>query len=206
MEDYFYIILLVIWLVVSIVKRSNKARAKMAQPKAQPDATTSMPKETQLEELLEDFFGSGKKKKQEAAVEKTPAAIEMTEEYDESGPEYGSREVAGRQSNREYGYQSWMSEAQRAFNEQREDVPELTSSMPEYTGFDMPETKGAKMQAGLENIVSIDDLIKSNAAKDALEQARAEMEYQEKGVGSEIPEFDVRKAVIFSEILNRKYT
>lgn len=63
MEDFVYIILLVAWVIISLYKRNAKAKQQReaGQPKARPHETTALPKETSMEEMLEEFFGGGKK-------------------------------------------------------------------------------------------------------------------------------------------------
>lgn len=206
MEEFFYIILLVVWLVVSIYKRNAKAKGQPGKPKSQPDATTSLPREADLEEMLEDLFGGGKKKKAgPVAEEDVLTEAEVVNDYQEVVSEQGSREETVYQADSEPAYQSWESKAQRAYNEGQEAAKEFALPEPAYESFYKEQAREAESYVAAEKAASVEDLIRSHAAKDAMEQARAEMEYGG-GPSGDIPEFDLRTAVIFSEILNRKYT
>jgi hypothetical protein len=52
---------------------------------------------------------------------------------------------------------------------------------------------------------TLEDLLKANALEDARQQAALEMQEGYAGQGVAI-DFDIREAVIYSEILNRKYS
>lgn len=52
---------------------------------------------------------------------------------------------------------------------------------------------------------TIDELIRANAAEEARQQAIAEL-MEVDAENKDVPEFDLRTAVIFSEIINRKYS
>lgn len=197
MEEFFYIILLVIWLVVSYFQRQKKAREKAgrAKPDAQPEPATAPPKEVDMEELLEEFFGGGKKKKPAGEpVEKAEADHERRREVAE--PARREREPA---------WQPWESQAQQSYNEKKEARQEetLLSGYDEFKGTEGVEDDFEFTTEG--KVETIEDLIRSHAVQDAREQAISEAKYRELA-GEEVPEFDLRTAVIFSEILNRKYT
>lgn len=204
MEEFFYIILLVIWLAISLYKRSARAKGQAAKPKSQPDASTTLPKGAELEEMLEDFFGGGKKKP--APVdEEVLSEAEVVYDYEEMVSEQGSRKEPVLRDQPEPAYQAWESRAQRAYNEEQEEKQEDTYAEPAYEPFYKDQGLDAESFIAMEKAASVEDLIRSHAAKDAREQARAEMEYGG-GLAGDLPDFDLRTAVIFSEILNRKYT
>ena len=207
MEEYFYIILLIIWLVVSLYKRNAKSKQQAPQPRQQPEGTTAMPKETDLEQMLEDFFGGGKKSGKpqvETDDEEVPAVtyepVSVEDDYD--------RAPAMRESShtdREPAYQAWESKAQRSYDDKKRKPSEPEYAQPQYESFykdnDSQDYSGPTEMG---KVASVDELIRSHAAKDAMEQAKAEMAYGS-GLSDDIPEFDLRTAVIFSEILNKKY-
>jgi hypothetical protein len=197
MEEFFYIILLIIWLAVSYFQKQKKAREKAAAPKpdVQQEPSTAPPKEVDMEELLEEFFGGGKKA--------TPGAEghSGTEEAREYTPEVMESDRQERQP----GYQSWESQAQQSYNDKKESRQEetLTQGYGEFKGTEGVEDDFEFAAEG--KVETIEDLIRTHAAQDAREQAIAEEKYQtERQEG--VPEFDLRTAVIFSEILNKKYT
>jgi aconitase A len=177
MEDIIYVVLIIVWLLVSFLKRKPKTQ-KPAQKRTEP-STGSEPipaEEVNMEDMLEEFFGSKKKKKEE------PVKTE---------PIYETRE---RREQADYPYRKEVSKNQ--VEEQMQPVYENYSGKEEVSD-DFEFTSEGKIQ-------TIDDLINQHKAKEAIELARAEEEY---GTGSDdIPDFDLRTAVIFSEILNKKYS
>jgi hypothetical protein len=179
MEEFFYIILLVIWLVISLFKRKGQQGAKPGQPKPQQQPEPASEPGKNIEDLLEEFFGGGEKKPETDTAESeetvsAPAAHE---------PRTG-RPV------QEYYYEDTQGELQEA----------------EFEDFSGKNAVSDDFEFSAEGKVeTIEDLIKSHAAKDARLQAEEEAAYGAEGKSS-IPEFDLRTAVIYSEILNRKYT
>ena len=189
MEDFMYIVLLIAWVVISLYKRSAKAKQRSqqsqqsqpAQPKARPIETTALPTETSMEDMLEEFFGGGKKKpvpevEETSYAEEAAAVQEYVLEYE--SPSY--------------------EQTQKALIPEGYEEPEYKSFFQDNTADDHAD------YAEVGKIASVEELIRSHAAKDAMEQARSEMEYGG-GQQSDIPEFDLRTAVLFSEILNKKY-
>jgi hypothetical protein len=212
MEEFFYIVLLVIWLIVSLYKRNAKVKQQKEAGKqqAQPEATTALPKELDLEDMLEEFFGGGKKKQPEVVLDADEMSSQesYTYESEQSIPVESDRQ----QTASEPAYQSWESKAQRSYNEEKQSYNEdrqleiaETYAEPEYKSFyaDLADDHASFTEVG--KLASIEELIKTHAAKDAMEQARAEMAYGS-GEGHDLPEFDLRTAVVFSEILNKKYS
>jgi len=177
MEDIIYVVLIIVWLLVSFLKRKPKTQ-KSPQKQTEPSAGSKpIPaEEVNMEDMLEEFFGSKKKKKEEPV---------------KSEPVYETRE---RREQADYPYRKDVSEKQ--VEEKMQPVYENYGGREEVLD-DFEFTPEGKIQ-------TIDDLIKQHKAKEAIELARAEEEY---GSGSDdIPEFDLRTAVIFSEILNKKYS
>jgi hypothetical protein len=205
MEEYFYIILLVVWLIVSLYKRSAKSKQQASKPRQQPDSTTSLPKETDLEQMLEDFFGGGKKTSEtqlETDVEEVPSVTyeSLEDDYDRVPP---MKETP--HTDREPAYQAWESKAQQRYDDKKRKPSEPEYAEPQYESF--YKDTDSQNYSGLTEmgkVASVDELIRSHAAKDAMEQAKAEMAYGS-GLSEDIPEFDLRTAVIFSEILTKKY-
>jgi hypothetical protein len=194
MEEYFYIILLIIWVVVSLFKK-NKAKQKQAapQPKSQESQAEPAGDEIDLEQMLEEYLGGGTKKPRPAPVE--------SRQHDNN-----------RDEKREYSDQR-RDDTQPVYASQ-DDIPRSVygeDSMPEdmddmYQGYQ--EELGVKEDFEFSaegEVQTIEDLIRSHARKDALLQAQAEMEERRMEAEGELPPFDLRTAVVFSEILNRKY-
>lgn len=174
MEEYVYIILVVIWLLVSILRRKPKKDATRGKPQTAPQEETGAPaeKEISMEEMLEEFLGGGKKKPGETSRDKP---------VDE--PVYDAPE--------------------------RREVKTTTYRTPEKQETAYEEFEGEAVAedhafTSEGKIKTIDELIESHKKEEALRLAR---EQEEAGIepAEGIPEFDLRNAVIFSEILNRKY-
>jgi len=174
MEEYVYIILVVIWLLVSILRRRPKKDATKGKPQPVPQEKTSAPaeKEMSMEEMLEEFLGSGKKKPKE------PTHKKPVDEPVYDAPE--RREV------KTTAYQT--PEKQEA-------------AFEEFEGEAVAEDHTFVSEG---KIKTIDELIELHKKEEALRLA-----WEQEEAGNEpaegIPEFDLRNAVIFSEILNRKY-
>ncbi len=174
MEEYVYIILVVIWLLVSILRRRPKKDATKSKPQTAPQEKTSAPaeKDMSMEEMLEEFLGGGKKKSRETSRDKP---------VDE--PVYNAPE---RREVKTTAYQT---------PEKQE------TAFEEFEGETVAEDHAFVSEG---KIKTIDELIESHKKEEALRLAR---EQEEAGIepAEGIPEFDLRSAVIFSEILNRKY-
>ncbi len=175
MEDLIYIVLIVVWLLVSFLRRKPKTQ-KPSQKQAEP-ATGSEPspaKEVNMEEMLEDFFGTKKKKEEPVKTEPVYETRERREQSD-----YTDR--------RQHKAEPVKTQMEPAFEE---------FSGKTVVSDDFEFASDGKIQ-------TIDDLIRQHRAKEAAELALAEEKYGSSA--SDIPEFDLRTAVIFSEILNKKY-
>ena len=187
MEEFFYLILIIIWLLVSYFQRQKKAREKAAsRPGTQQEPAPARPQEVDLEDLLEDFLG-GKKKQQPIP-----------------GPEPQMQEEAVLDSDEGRNYESWESQAQKDYDRSERGSGEYgqAAALEEYKGTSGVDDDFEFSTEG--KVETIEDVIRSHAAQDAREQALAEEKYEGQA-HKEIPEFDLRTAVIFSEILNKKY-
>ncbi len=194
MEELIYIVLVVIWLLVSFLRRKPKGSkpAEKPKPASQEETAPSGGDEVNMEEMLEDFFGGGKKKKEEKQPEKEPVyeAGERRERRDRYGHEdRREREWSERQlADKEHSPVDEQEKGEGAFEE-----------FEGQTGVseDFEFVSDGKVQ-------TIEELIQSHKKEEAMRLAMEEedADYQS---SEEIPEFDLRTAVIFSEILNRKY-
>lgn len=191
MEDFVYIILIVIWLLVSFLKRKPKEDRKTSQPASRPEPSSGDQKEVTVEDMLEEFFGTDTKSKERKQVEPVFDASERKRDDD---------------------YERLEDRREKELLEQRDDTPmwgqedskkKKDPRIQEHEGKsavskDFEFTSEKKQQ-------TIDELIASHKREEALRAAQEEVD-DEAGIGLEgIPDFDLRNAVIFSEILNRKY-
>ena len=194
MEDFVYIILVIVWLLVSFLRRKPKKDqpAKKPVPAEKQGSEPAAEGEVSMEEMLEEFFGGGKKKKKNQPVPKEEPVYEAadrtrrTETYerderwgsdkrDRRRPEpaaYGKEEVVQDEAIREFEGQSGVSD-------------------------DFEFSTEGKIQ-------TIDELIESHKKEEALRLALEE-DVSLEGPHGAFPDFDLRTAVVFSEILNRKY-
>ncbi len=176
MEDFVYIILVIAWLVISIMKRKPKGDSPAKpRPASQPEPTNA-PKPIDLEEMLQDFFG----KKAEPVPEPAPQPVRdqtaIERSYEQQEKKYSS------------------------FDDDYLDMPE-----PVFEEFTGQEAVAEEYKFTTEiREQTIDDLIRLNAAEDA--RLHAAQLAEENAERSDLPDFDVRTAVVFSEILNRKYS
>jgi hypothetical protein len=178
MEEYIYIILVIAWLAISFFKKKPKTGAPAKnRPEPRPE-TTQQPKPIELEEMLQDFFGT---KKEEKAPEPEPQLVR----------EQTALERSFEQHNEEY--RSFDAEIEPVQNATFKDHVALDAVSDEYQF--STEVRAAQ---------TIDELIKANAAEEARIQADEEASgFALEGEG--LPDFNVRSAIIFSEIINRKY-
>lgn len=194
MEEFFYIILLIIWVVVSVFKK-NKAKQNKAAPQTRKQEPQAEPadNELDLEEILGEFLGGGSSKPKPAPVDTHKRADNQEKaEEDESEsrhsqqPEYATYDQVPRSV---YGEESMQ-----------EDMDQMYQDYQEELGVKEDFEFSAEGE-----VQTIEDLIRSHARKDAQLQAQAEMEERRQEAEGELPPFDLRTAVVFSEILNRKY-
>ncbi|MFW6351383.1 MAG: hypothetical protein ACOC2E_03265, partial [Bacteroidota bacterium] len=73
MEDFFYIILAIVWLVISIIggkkKKQQSAPKATGQQPAAPEPQEQTQEPVDLEDMLEEFFQGESKKKKEKQVQ-----------------------------------------------------------------------------------------------------------------------------------------
>ncbi len=172
MEDFVYIILIIVWLLVSFLRRKPKTQKPYKKPEPSTEAEPVPAEEVNMEDMLEEFFGTKKKKEEKREAEEQVF------------------------QNRER--QSYPERFDTSKSEQR--IPE--PAFEDYSGKSGVSDDFEFSTEG--KIQTIDDLIKSHKTKEAMELAKAEAAYGT-GLSDDIPEFDLRTAVIFSEILNKKY-
>jgi len=175
MEDFVYIILVIAWLVISLMRRRSKNEAQGKARPAPPPETTAQPREVNLEEMLQEFFGSKKEEQPKPEPVREPTAIERS--FEKQDKEYSS------------------------FDSDFEAMPEPV--FEEYTGLDaVNDTYQFSTEVRDQ---TIEEIIRANAAEEARQMAAAEL-LEVTADGRELPEFDLRSAIIFSEIINRKYS
>ncbi|MEE4176848.1 MAG: hypothetical protein V2I46_04995 [Bacteroides sp.] len=177
MEDFVYIILVIAWLVVSIMKRKSKNQAPAKPTPASRPQQASPPREFDLEEALKEMFGGKPASKPEPAPEPVAQRAPAETVFENQEPEYES-----------------MAEELSTYQEPVYQTIKAPGSVPEEYQFST-EVRDQ----------TIEDLIRANAAEEARLQAAEEMLEAEALRAADI-DFDARKAVIFSEIINRKYS
>lgn len=179
MEDFIYIILGIVWLVISILGGKKKKQAQQSQPsQPQPYEQPRQPKQEQseIEDMLEEFFGTGNK-----TQKSEPAPETMYEKEQQS-------------------YQQVETPA--------ESLETLEDN--EYKRYETKYSVGKDYEFSAEGkIETLEDLI--NQYKMSDQQIQEEEERLsvvdldlEEAVRNSI-DFDARKAIIYSEIINRKY-
>ena len=212
MEELIYIVLIVVWLLVSFLKRKPKKgdQAGKQQPSTQGEEAAPA-EEMDMEDVLEDFFGGGKKKKEKEAQPAGEPVYETKErsyrpEKEEKGrwddtrqereSPFRERESAGR----ERGSSGW---------EQYESRDE--SYRKDYERYEGASAEASKIEdeaasaASVNKVQTIEELIRSHKKEEALRRAREEDSDGGDTPSDEVPDFDLRQAVIFSEILHKKY-
>lgn len=192
MEDFLYIILAIVWLVISVI--GGKKKKKQAQEQPQPHRSQPQPiereeptskKESEFEDLLDDFFGSDSPKTKEqpqpeSAPQRAPQPA-YTEErsYDD-----------GKSSDYRFGGEQKAEEVEKFEGVQAiEDDFEFTAEGKVETLEDLIKKHQEREQKILEEDAKIDVV-----------------ELDEAVIPVDEFEFDVRKAIIYSEIINRKYS
>lgn len=177
MEDLIYIVLIIVWLLVSFLRR--KPKTQKTPQKQTESAAGSEPllaeEEVNMEDMLEEFFGTKKKKKEEPV--KPDPIFESAEKRHQADYNDGRQHTV-----------------------RRKEEP-MKPAYEQYSGKTVVSDDFEFASDG--KVQTIDELIKAHKAKEAAELALAEEKYGT--VDSDIPEFDLRTAVIFSEILNKKY-
>ncbi len=194
MEELIYIVLIVIWLLVSFLKRKPRSgKSADSQQPAQGEAAPADDKEANVEDMLEEFFGTEAKKEKPQKPE----------------PVFNA---SGRDAQKDDGYERLEDVREKDLRDQRDETPmwgheekkkKKDPRTKQYTGkggaSESVESPSGKKQQ------TIEELIASHKQEEARRAAREEG-YDKAGTGlAGIPDFDLRTAVIFSEILNRKY-
>jgi len=204
MEQFTPIILLILWLIVSFLNNRKKQATPPARPVARPE-TTSRPQETDLEEMLKDVFGKKEEPTQEArpVVAEKPKAPEffepVAEMQEDSFPQrtYKERELTSIEQAFEQSGQDYQS-----FETAETILPEAT--FEQHEGLETLENE-YQFFADSTNLASLED---AQAILDkAREMPAEEMELiQEEFEQLPFREFNAQDAVVFSEIINRKYS
>jgi hypothetical protein len=197
MEDYVYIILAVVWLLISILgnKKRKAQQQQQQQPKQeqksfdeqrpQPVSKPQPIEPSEFEVLLDDFFGDGTKSKKPEPKPEPEAEKEEKHVFSD-----------------EYTFQGRKGEEYNV----KEEIP--SSELEKYEGkLAIDDDYEFSAEASLE---SIEDYIKSYDDQDRIAEERDSQLVvvdldEEYGISSDL-EFDGRKAIIYSEIINRRYT
>ncbi len=204
MEELIYIVLIVVWLLVSFLKRKPKKGEQAGKQKPSTQGEEAAPaEEMDMEDLLEEFFGGGKKKKEkqdkpagEPVYEARETADRPQREstiWDRESPSR-ERESAGRESEAP-GWEQYDS---------REESPRKSYEKYEGASAETPAMKKDEAPS-VDKVQTIEELIRSHKKEEAMRQAMEEDEETDDRQSGEMAEFDLRQAVIFSEILNRKH-
>jgi FtsZ-interacting cell division protein ZipA len=192
MEDLVYIILGIIWLIVSVVGGLKKKQAQKGnQPHAKPYEEPTVEPETpiEIEDMLEEFFGTNKKTQQ-----KQPETT------------YNQEEVTYQQEETTYQQPEYSFEREEMKHESYETIE--PHDHPRY------ETKYAVGKdyefSGQGPVESMEDVIRQYQKSDEKaeeEHARLAIEdIDTQDIISGDFVFDGRQAIIYAEIINRKYT
>ncbi len=185
MEDFIYILLAIVWLVVSIIGGRKKKLAQQAKnnPQTREVETYNTPTPTaksEIEDMLEEFFGTGTSKPTPAPA-RQPEPVLTDEEYTP--------------------FQDY-----KPITESLETIEE-----PQYRDYQGVFTVSEDYNFSAESKnESMDELIRSYELSDQLaheESAKLAVEdiHGTQGIMAGF-EFEARKAIIYSEILNRKYS
>lgn len=193
MEDVVYIILAIVWLAISILGGKKKKKQRQSSP--QPDIsepqpieaeTTTTGKKSDFEDMLEDFFGSGSEKSKAKPV---PEPV-----YEEDDYEKGNRS---------------------AFDQPKRDKGGSIKSAPwTYMSEDKKKEFEGEVEEDFEftaegKVETLEDLIKSYERTDKkTEEEDAKLAVVDLDGGAPAIsglDFDARKAIIYAEIINRKY-
>lgn len=183
MEDFVYIILAIIWIVVGIIGKANKKKTTQSQPKSQPREATSTEQETssqpktEVETIFEDLFGESKTQ---------PAETAETIQESKSEPAYKSME--------DYKFEH-EKEKENNIYEQHPEGQEIDENF---------EFSSQKVETIEEMIKRIENSNNIEVVDDEEDSTR-----KESGVFTDqyLNEFisDPKKAIIYSEIINKRY-
>lgn len=185
MEDFIYIILGIVWLVISIIGGKKKKPGQAPRPgtsrsEPRPIETTEKPKNTgaDFEDMLEDFFGTGSKKPKDQPAPQPSMTQEKPHSFDNYQPEIESLETIESDKMSEYKG-TYAVDSDYKFSAQ----PSKTESMEDIIRSYQLRDKQIQDEDEKINVVDLD-----------ISEALAS------GI-----DFDARKAIIYAEIINRKY-
>ena len=209
MEQIAPIILLILWLIVSFL--NNKKKPAAPQKAAPRPETTSLPADSELKEMLEDFFGGDdekQSKKMGQPANKT-SKPDYSEEVDNS-PEivyqqtYENRSESESQrelvDNPYYEMKQEESEPHTFEHQSYETVVDKAFTYDQLpTTFEYNENIFDTTPVSLETLQTSMPEYKDLSRQEIVEEA----EVADKRI---LKEFNLRDAVIFSEILNRRYS
>jgi len=185
MEDVIYIVLAIAWLVISIIGGRKKKQAQQAKSipqkqEVEPYETPTPTSKSEIEDMLEDFFGTGKAKPSPSPYNQPEPMV--AEEAPHSFSDYTTEK------------------------ESLETIEETQYS--QYQGnYSVSENYIFSQVPGAD---SMEELIRSYELSDRLAQEENSKLAVLDIHGEHGPlngfDFDGRKAMIYSEILKRKYT
>lgn len=182
MEDFIYIILGIVWLVISILgglKKKQASPTTQSRPQPQEETLPEPGPMPEIEDMLDDFFGTGKKRQQ-------PEHAEEEEVYHPQHEQYLPQ-------NDEVVYESYEEPAEQ-------DYPKYETKYAVSEGY---EFSSQVMHGTLDNILEQYRLSDERAKQEDSQMAVEDLDTQ--GTAAPAFEFDARTAIIYSEIINRKY-
>ncbi len=186
MEDFIYIILGIVWLVISIIGSKKKKQGQTSRPNTQrsepqPVSTKEQPQNTgsDFEDMLEDFFGTGSKKRKDQPAPQPSMKQETPHSFSDYTPEIESLETTA------------------------------SDEMSDYKGTYAVDSD-YKFSTQPSKVETMEDIIKSYQMRDQqIKNEDDKLNVVDLDVDEAIQtgiDFDARKAIIYSEIINRKYS
>lgn len=215
MEEFVYILLAIVWLVISILGGRKKKASKPPTPKSYEEPATSestaptSEKKSEFEDMLEDFFGT------DTTVKKSQPAPQPTymEERDQRRMDDRSRDER-RRDDRSMDERDERRKDDRSRDERRDDGRRFENSPFEEVAAEEVEKFEGAIEEDFEftaegKVETLEDLIKSyerSSKKVEEEDAKlAVVELDEEDTFKPDFDFDPRKAIIYAEIINRKH-
>jgi len=209
MEQIAPVIMLILWLIVSYL--NNKKKPAAPQRTAPKPETTRIPRDTDFQEMLEDLLGGGDDEQDETKKQpskqdggtKVPVGdpakrreVIMQDTQDEGDTVL--METKEYEESTDYNHHKELEEYKALTYEV--ETPEVLS-----TGKNLPLLDYQKMLSNK----SLESLEAMEAPIYEYEEMRAtpveEEEIVEKNNELQVRQFNLRDAIIYSEILNRKY-
>ncbi|MFW5793470.1 MAG: hypothetical protein ACOCWC_04230 [Bacteroidota bacterium] len=183
MEDYIYIILGIVWVLVGFLGKKKKKTTAPVQRKetSAPEQTPQSQPKAEIETIFEDLFGESKPKSPEPEVQQVQEAKEMHSEY--KGME-------------DYKFEHEMQEES---TNQFEQIPEGTAVSKDY---EFSSQKIETIEEMIKRIKTSDDI--QVAELDAENEMNDNADYIDNAFIKEIIS-DPQKAIIYSEIINKRY-